>query len=108
MVIRAKADREAGHAIDPVIRYRAVGSVAGLEHCADQALEQRRIREALLTRNRRETTFRFAIYPGLELCAVAHLERHLYQRAAGRLSCISLQIQRNQTNFFSSFSPLFF
>src|SRR6266403_923526 len=97
MVIRAKADREAGHAIDPVIRRRAVGSVAGLEHCADQALEQRRVREPLLTRDRRETSLRFVIYPSLELCAVAHRERHLYQRAAARLSCVSYKMQRNAT-----------
>jgi hypothetical protein len=46
------------------------------------------LRQPLVPRDGCETSLHFAIHPSLELYAVAHRERHLYQRAAGRLSCI--------------------
>jgi hypothetical protein len=49
-----------------------------------------------MTRDGRKARLRFAIHPSLELRTVAHRERHLYQIAAGRLSCISFEIHRNE------------
>src|ERR1700731_4333075 len=49
-----------------------------------------------MTGHRSEALLRLYADPCLKLCAVAHGERHLYQTAAARRSCISLKMQRNR------------
>src|SRR5207302_10607719 len=56
------------------------------------------LRHLLATCNTYEALFRVVAHPSLELSAIAHRERHLYQRAAVRLSCVSLKMQRNCTS----------
>ena len=59
----------------------------GHERRFNQALQECRCRDALLTREAREAHLRVACHPGHQMCAVAHRGATVHQRAAARLSC---------------------